>query len=81
MNKTRLAKIIKIANKIIDIDNALDEILATEQKSRDNTPESLMTTDRYRNTERAIGELENASQGVADVKIALQKIIDNKYDY
>lgn len=81
MKIKRLNEIIKLANKIEDIDNALDEILEEERLSRDNTAENLMTTDRYRNSERAIGELENASQGIADIKIALQKIINNKYDY
>lgn len=60
MNKARRKELDKIHSAILELYEALEDVMNEEEEARDNMPESLQDTDRYEAMEEAISNMEYA---------------------
>jgi len=71
MNKNRRKALAEINDRLGEILNDLEELLAEEEEVRDNIPENLQGSERYEKCENACYELDEA---IASINEAMSSI-------
>lgn len=67
MNKVRRKKLSILVDRLVQIQQDLEDISDEESNARDSIPENLMESDRYEAAEEACSNLESALDSVQDV--------------
>lgn len=74
MNKVRRTKLAQIYDKLVYIQEALDEVNADEQEAFSNIPENMQGSERYEQAEEAANNLEEACSHLADLLELLEEL-------
>lgn len=67
MNRTRRKQLTALADKVEELRQELESIADDECEARDNIPESMVESDKYRTADESCDNLENALDSLQDV--------------
>lgn len=74
MNMKRRKKLESVAERIAELSEELEMIQAEEQEYYDNVPENLQSSQRYEDSEEAIGMMETAIDYLNDAVDELEDL-------
>lgn len=76
MNDPRRKTIQKIIDNLHDLRNTLDDVYDEEETYRDNMPENLQGSERYKKANEACDNLSDAVDGLDEVISSLEAAIE-----